>query len=379
MAEYLRHTTLVILLPLLLLLRESLDCKALNRRDGTYDYGNGASSNGVPPRPAPVVGTRPPGKYLISGVVVAADGTGDYTTITDAVRAAPSYGEGRFMVHIKAGVYRENVEVPGEKTNIVFAGDGMKQTVLTSDRSAHGGWKTLQSATLAVIGNGFVARDMTIENSAGPGAAQAVALRSKSDQSVFYRCAIVGYQDTLFAQAGRQFFRECDVYGTIDFIFGRGSVVLQNCNLYAQQPLHGQEIIFTAQGKQDKGDAGGIVIHNCALTAASDLLPVEAAFRVYLGRPWKMYSTTVIMQSYLGNIIDPAGWLAWNGSFGLDTLLYMEYQNRGPGADTSKRVYWPGLRFPTNPAEVRNFTVSSFIQGDQWLPPTGVPYTGGLM
>lgn len=230
----------------------------------------------------------------------------------------------------------------------------------------------------AVVGDGFLGRDITIENFAGPSKHQAVALRVGADLSAFYRCSFVGYQDTLYVHSLRQFFRDCDVYGTVDFIFGNSAVVLQNCNLYARKPNPNQKNVFTAQGREDPNQNTGISIQMCKVAAASDLVPVQSNFSTYLGRPWKEYSRTVFMQSFLGSLIDPAGWLEWDGNFALSTLFYGEYMNRGPGSNTSRRVTWPGYRVITSAAEATNFTVASFIQGDRWLGATSFPFTPGL-
>lgn len=230
----------------------------------------------------------------------------------------------------------------------------------------------------AVVGDGFIARDITIENSAGPSKHQAVALRSGSDRSAFYRCSFVGYQDTLYVHSFRQFYRECDVYGTVDFIFGNAAVVFQKCNLYARKPNPNQKNIFTAQGREDPNQNTGISIINCKLAAAADLLPVQSMFKTYLGRPWKNYSRTIITHSQLDDLIDPAGWLEWDGDFALSTLDYGEYKNRGPGSDTSNRVTWPGYRVINSTEDVKPFTVPNFIQGDDWLPAYNIPYSSGL-
>ncbi|KAF2315035.1 hypothetical protein GH714_037629 [Hevea brasiliensis] len=140
-----------------------------------------------------------------------------------------------------------------------------------------------------VVGNGFIAKGITFENSAGPSKHQAVALRSGSDFSAFYQCSFVGYQDTLYVHSLRQFYRECDIYGTIDFIFGNAAVVFQNCNLYARKPNQNQKNIFTAQGREDPNQNTGISIINSKVTAAADLIPVKSSFNTYLGRPWKQY------------------------------------------------------------------------------------------
>jgi len=205
-----------------------------------------------------------------------------------------------------------------------------------------------------------------------------VALRVGSDLSAFYRCSFKGYQDTLYAHSLRQFYRECNIYGTVDFIFGNSAVVFQDCNLLARRPLENQKILYTAQGRQDPNENTGISIQNCNVTAAPDLAPVKSSFEAYLGRPWKEYSRTVFMQSFLGDLIQPAGWLEWNGSFALSTLYYGEYMNRGPGAGTTKRVKWAGYRVINSSSEASSFTVSKFIEGDSWLPSTGVKYVSGF-
>lgn len=233
-------------------------------------------------------------------------------------------------------------------------------------------------ACAAVTGNGFIARDLTIENYAGPSKHQAVALRVSADLTAFYRCSFVGYQDTLYTHSLRQFYRECDIYGTIDFIFGDAAVVLQNCNLYARKPDPNQVNVFTAQGREDPNENTGISIQNCKVAAAADLIPVQSNFSTYLGRPWKQYSRTVYMQSNLESLINPAGWLPWNGTFALDTLYYGEYMNKGAGANTTGRVNWPGYHVINSSVDANNFTVSSFIQGDQWLSSTMIPFMLGL-
>ena len=220
----------------------------------------------------------------------------------------------------------------------------------------------------AVVGNNFLARDLTIENSAGPSKHQAVALRVGADLSAFYRCSFVGYQDTLYVHSLRQFFRDCDVYGTIDFVFGNAAVVLQGCNLYARRPLPNQSNIFTAQGREDPNQNTGIVVQGGKVAAAADLIPVLANFSSYLGRPWKLYSRTVFAQTKIEGLIHPRGWLEWNGG----------YRNRGPGANTSARVAWPGYHVLTNATDAANFTVLNFIQGNLWLNATSFPYTLGF-
>lgn len=310
-------------------------------------------------------------------VVVALDGSGNYRTIKAAIDAAGRRsGSGRFVIHVKRGVYRENLDI--KLKNIMLVGDGLKNTVITGSRSVGGGSTTFNSATVVATGDGFIARGITFRNTAGPQNHQAVALRSGADLSVFYRCGFEGYQDTLYVHSQRQFYKECYIYGTVDFIFGNAAVVLQNCMIYARRPMDQQKNVVTAQGRTDPNQNTGISIHNSRVMASSELVPVLSSFRSFLGRPWKQYSRTVYLQTYLDTLVDPAGWLEWNGNFALNTLYYGEYRNSGPGSGTSRRVRWRGYRVITNPAEAGRFTVGNFIAGRSWLPAAGVPFTAGL-
>ncbi|KAG0490969.1 hypothetical protein HPP92_007832 [Vanilla planifolia] len=313
-------------------------------------------------------------------LVVAKDGSGDYKTISEAVGAAAKRrsGTSRYVIHVKAGVYKENVEISKSMKNLMIVGDGMDSTVVTGSKNVVDGSTTFRSATFAVVANGFIARDITFENTAGPSKHQAVALRSGSDNSVFYRCGFKGYQDTLYVYSKRQFYRNCDVYGTVDFIFGDAVAVLQNCNIYARKPMSSQKITVTAQGRTDPNENTGISIHNSVIAAASDLAAVQSSFKSYLGRPWKEYSRTVIMKTNIGSLIAPAGWLEWSGSFALNTLYYGEYMNTGAGSSTSGRVKWGGYHVITSSSEASKFTAGNFLSGDSWIAATGVPYTSGL-
>ncbi|XP_022899057.1 pectinesterase-like [Olea europaea var. sylvestris] len=311
-------------------------------------------------------------------LVVAKDGSGNFTTINEALSAAPNNSNTRFVIYIKGGAYYEYIEVERKKSMIMFVGDGIGKTLIKGNRSVVDGWTTFRSSTVAVVGNGFIAKGITFENYAGPSKHQAVALRSGADFSAFYQCSFVGYQDTLYVHSLRQFYRECDIYGTVDFIFGNAAVVFQNSNLYARKPNDNQRNIYTAQGREDPNQNTGISILNCKVAAAADLIPVQSSFRTYLGRPWKQYSRTVFLLSNIGDLVEPAGWMEWNGTFALDTLYYGEYRNRGPGSNTTARVSWPGYRVINSSTEASQFTVANFIQGNQWLPATGIPFYSNL-
>ncbi|KAD3068683.1 hypothetical protein E3N88_36563 [Mikania micrantha] len=304
-------------------------------------------------------------------LVVAKDGSGNFTTIGEALNAAPNASTTRFVIYIKAGAYFEYLEVINKKRNLMFVGDGIGKTWIKGNRNVIDGWTTFRSAT---VRSNFIAKGITFENYAGTSKHQAVALRSSSDFSVFYQCSFVGYQDTLYVHTLRQFYRECDIYGTVDFVFGNAAVVFQKSNFYARQPESNQKNMFTAQGRDDPNQNTGISILECKIAAGSELIPNQSMFKSYLGRPWKQYSRTVVLRSNIGDLIDPAGWLEWDGDFALSTLYYREYMNRGPGSNTSARVTWPGYKPTMNESEAGQFTVRNFIQGGEWLNGTDVPY-----
>ncbi|GAV58625.1 Pectinesterase domain-containing protein/PMEI domain-containing protein, partial [Cephalotus follicularis] len=321
-------------------------------------------------------------EVLISDmVVVSKDGSGRYTKINDAIAAAPDNTDGSngyFMIYIRAGVYQEYVSVPKNKIYLMIHGDGIDKTVITGNRNADDGSTTFNSATFAVVASYFLAVNITFRNTAGAIKNQAVAVRNGADMSAFYSCSFEGYQDTLYTQSLRQFYRECDIYGTVDYIFGNAAVVFQNCNLYPRKPLKGQYNTITAQGRTDPNQNTGTSIQNCNITAAPDLNASTYTVDTYLGRPYKEYSVTVYMLSYMRSLINPAGWHEWDGNFALRTLYYAEYNNNGPGSVTNERVTWPGYHRAINATAAAKFTVSNFISGNNWLPQTGVPYTPGL-
>lgn len=212
------------------------------------------------------------------------------------------------------------------------------------------------------------------ENTAGPSKGQAVALSSGSDRSVFYRCKISGYQDTLLVLSGRQFYRECTISGTVDFIFGYGTAVFQHSRIIPRKAIKGQQNTITANGRLSE-DSSGFSFQFCRIEADSDLVGNVNSTKTYLGRPWGKYSRTVFIKSFMSNIIRPEGWLEWSGENNLDTLYYAEYKNYGPGASVAGRVKWPGYHLIS---EADSFAVDKFIGGKSWLPSTGVPFKADL-
>ncbi|XVF27150.1 hypothetical protein REPUB_Repub14bG0081800 [Reevesia pubescens] len=307
-------------------------------------------------------------------VVVAQDGSGNVLTINEAVKLIGKKNESRFVIYVKEGKYVENVILDKNKWNVMIYGDGKTKTIISGSLNFVDGTPTFATATFVVAGKGFIAKDIGFENTAGAAKHQAVAMRSGSDRSVFYRCSFDAYQDTLYAHSNRQFYRECDILGTIDFIFGNAAVVFQNCNIQPRQPLPNQFNTITAQGKKDPNQNTGISIQKCSITASGNLTA-----KTYLGRPWKEFSTTVIMQSEIGAFLDPVGWTEWVANVDPpSSIFYAEYQNTGPGSSVDRRVKWAGYRPTLSDVDAGKFTVGTFIQGQDWLPAATVSYEQAL-
>ncbi|CAN6196515.1 unnamed protein product [Urochloa humidicola] len=317
-------------------------------------------------------------------VVVAADGSGNYTTVAAAIAAAPSNTDKKHVIRVKRGIYRELVFVGKDKRNIVLVGDGMDATVINGSRCCADGFHTHETAVLSVHGNGFIARDLCVENTAGPKKENGQAVALLLVRAVVYRCALRSYQDTLWCagSSSKQFFRDCTIAGTVDFVFGEAAVVFQDCDIVARLPILVQENTITAQGRNNADDAGGFCFQFCTVKADEDLAAHAAKggapVRTYLGRPWKPFSRVVFMQSTISGVLEPEGWLPWQQQVPPDTIYYGEYDNKGPGAAVGGRVKWHGVHANLDASTATSFTVEKLIHGNDWLPGTGVPYTPGL-
>ncbi|KAL5713149.1 pectinesterase [Ranunculus cassubicifolius] len=313
---------------------------------------------------------------IIPNIVVAKDGTGKYTTINEALKEVPKKNPKPFVIYVKEGIYNEIVTVTS--SNVVMIGDGPLKTKVTGRKNFIDGYKTIETATFAAVGHGFVAKDMGFENSAGPEKHQAVALRVNSDRAVIYNCQMDGYQDTLYVHSHRQFFRDCVISGTIDFIFGDAKVIFQNCKMIVRKPLPNQMNAVTAQGRRDAFEPSGIILQGCTIAADPLFFPVRHTIKTFLGRPWKNFSRTIVMNSHMDDFIDPEGWQQWDVTKHHETCYYAEFNNVGPGSDVSKRVKWPGMKTINND-EALKYTAQLYYKDDEWIRQTGVPYNPGMM
>ncbi|CAH8255582.1 unnamed protein product [Arabidopsis lyrata] len=303
-------------------------------------------------------------------VTVASDGSGDVLTVNEAVARVPKKSLKMFVIYVKSGTYKENVVMDKSKWNVMIYGDGKGKTIISGGKNFVDGTPTYETATFAIQGKGFIMKDIGIINTAGATKHQAVAFRSGSDFSVYYQCSFDGFQDTLYPHSNRQFYRDCDVTGTIDFIFGSAAVVFQGCKIMPRQPLPNQFNTITAQGKKDPNQNSGMSIQRCTISANGNVIAPT-----YLGRPWKDFSTTVIMETEIGPVVRPSGWMSWVS--GVDppaSIVYGEYKNTGPGSDVTKRVKWAGYKSVMSDAEAAKFTVATLLHGGDWIPATGVTH-----
>lgn len=207
---------------------------------------------------------------------------------------------------------------------------------------------------------------------------QAVALLVAADKAIFYNCHIDGHQDTLCAHVHRQFYRDCTITGTVDFVFGNARAVLQNCTLIVRKPLENQDCMVTAQGRQFVNETSALVLQSCRIVPAPDYPVGDKTYKTFLGRPWKQASRTIIMDTEIDGFIDPAGWADWNTeSDHLSSCWYAEVDNHGPGSDLGGRVKADGIKQITGNV-AREFTPAKLL-ADYWIVGLGIPYTSGRM
>jgi pectinesterase len=290
-------------------------------------------------------------------ITVAQDGSGDYNTIQEAVNSTRAFPLERVEIYIKNGIYKEKLVIPSWKTSISLIGESKENTVIIyDDHSGKGDINTFTSYTVLVRGNDFYAENLTFENSAGRTAGQAVALHVEGDRVVFNNCKIIGNQDTLYAgiDNSRQYYKECYIEGTTDFIFGPATAVFENCTIACKKNSY-----ITAASTTQEQDFGFVFL-DCRI------IVTDEAERVYLGRPWRPYAQTVFINTYLDEKIRPEGWHNWSKPENEKTAFYAEYNSTGPGASVADRVAWSKQ---LTAEEAGKYTPANILTGkDNWNP-----------
>ncbi len=257
-------------------------------------------------------------------IVVAQDGSGDYTTIVEAIDAAPSSPETATVIYVKNGVYEENRMNVSSRKFITLVGQDVDQTILTYNPThASPGFG---SATFKVAGKNFSAYNLTIENSYGVGN-QAEALATSADAQQFAHCRFVGFQDTYYSGTSqRNYFKDCLFIGAVDYIFGNTTVIFDDCQIHNTRDNSWITAANTAERNRF-----GYVFNNCWVTAKYGVKDV------YFGRPWGQFANVTFFNCYLSDCMAPAG---WDNTWGQaeEGLKFYEYKSHGPGADITNRV-----------------------------------------
>ncbi|MFS0488924.1 pectinesterase family protein [Leadbetterella byssophila] len=266
--------------------------------------------------------------------VVAKDGSGDFLTVQEAINAVPDFRKKRTIIFIKPGVYKEKIVLAESKSQVTLLGTDPTVTILTFDDYATKPNRfgeemgTTGSSSFYAFGEGFVAKNITFQNTAGP-VGQAVAIWVKGDKSYFENCRFLGFQDTLYTygKESRQYYKNCYIEGTVDFIFGSSIALFENCEIFCK----GKGYITAASTPQWR--PYGYVFKNCIIKG-------EEKESHYLGRPWRPYARVVFLDSELSEVIKPEGWDNWRNPENEKTAFFAELGNRGSGAKTDKRVAW---------------------------------------
>lgn len=264
---------------------------------------------------------------------VALDGSGDFTKIQDAINACPSFPYEKVTVFVKNGIYNEKVRIPEWNTHIALVGESKENTIITFDDNFSkintGRNSTFLTYTLLVEGDDFSASNLTFKNASGDNG-QAIALSVVANRAQVLNCNILGNQDTLYLSGknAKQYFKDCYIEGTTDFIFGSATALFENCEIRSIKNSY----ITAASTPQDT--TFGFVFKNCKLTAE------PAATAVYLGRPWRIYAKTVYINCDMGKHIKPEGWHNWSKLEAEKSAFYAEYNCKGEGFQPTKRVVW---------------------------------------
>lgn len=294
-------------------------------------------------------------------ITVAQDGSGDFKTVQQAINAVPDNNHSVTQIFIKKGTYKEHIIVGVAKINVTLIGEDVNNTVLTYDNyaskldSTGKAFGTSRSASFYVYGSGFTAKNITFENSSGP-VGQALAIYVAGDRSCFWGCRFLGNQDTIYTHGNgsRQFYNNCYIEGTTDFIFGAATALFTNCDIYCKKG----GAYVTAASTLDT-TAYGYVFIKCKIEGSAPDNSYE------LGRPWRPYAKVVYLHCDLGPMIRPGGWNNWRNPENEKTAYYAEYKNSGPGFTPDQRVAWSHQLTDT---EAAKYTPDNILRG--WKPDT---------
>ena len=288
-------------------------------------------------------------------IVVARDGTGEFRTIDEAIEVCRAFMDYHKVIYIKKGTYKEKLIIPQWLQNIELCGEDRDETIINYDDHANiNKMGTFRTYTLKIEANDITIKNLTIENNS-PRLGQAVALHTEGDRLVFINCRMIGHQDTVYTGMPytRLFFKSCYICGTTDFIFGPSTAWFEDCTIESLVNS------YVPAASTPKDAAYGYVFNNCRLIAKAGV------DKVYLGRPWRDYGYTLFMNCDLGTHIRPEGWHHWEKQRE-NTARYLEYNNRGAGAQPQQRVSWSRQ---LTKKEAQQITPAKVIERqDHWNP-----------
>lgn len=296
--------------------------------------------------------------------VVAKDGSGDFFTVQEAINAVPDYRKKTTHILIRPGVYKEKIVIAESKSCIKLTAQTPGEVVITYDDFASRKNRfgenigTSGSAGFYIYAPDFEAEGITFSNTAGR-VGQAVALLCRGDRAIFRKCRFLGNQDTLYAHSqtqantSRQYYEDCYIEGTVDFIFGRACAVFNRCH------IHSLADGYLTAAATPQGQAYGYTFFDCRITA-------EEGVKAYLGRPWRDYAKTVFIRCDMGGFIRPEGWHDWGKKHAGETTFYAEYKCTGLGAKKDRRVAWA---HHLTDREAKEYKVDLILKGDDnWQP-----------
>lgn len=287
-------------------------------------------------------------------IVVAADGSGDCTTLYDAFEQIRVFMDYTVTIRLLKGIYYEKVTLPAWLTNVEIVGEDADSTIITwDDHASRKNMGTFRTHTMRIDGNDITLRNLTIANTAGR-VGQAVALHTEGDRIRLFNCRLLGNQDTFYTggEGNRLYLENCYIEGTTDFIFGAATAWFEQCT------LHCKANSYITAASTPATVAYGYIFNQCRITAA------DGVTKVYLGRPWRPYSATLFLNCTMGSFIRAAGWQNWRNPANERTARYGEYGTSG--CDISRRAGWTKLLTPQEAAEITLQNV--FESRSAWLP-----------
>lgn len=290
-------------------------------------------------------------------IVVSKDGKGNFATIQEAVLSVRDYKPSRTTIYVKDGVYEEKLLIPANKCDITIIGQSRDGVVIThGDYAKLNNMGTFNTWTVRVDGDGIRMENLTIQNSAGP-VGQAVALHVEGDRCEFSHLRILGHQDTVFngGNGSRQYFADCYIEGTTDFLFGPATVVMDGCELHCKADS------YITAASTPAGSLWGYVLRQCKVTAEAGLK------KVYLGRPWREFAAVTWVECEMPQCIAPEGWHNWGRTENENTARYEEFASTGDGANNQARVVWAQTR--ADAGEMMRMPLAAFFKiGGAWTP-----------